>query len=273
MILKNVSVEKLGLIDRLSQDFTDGLNLIKCRESDLLFDVIRLILLHKTNPPLHIPWGGAEARIEASVQVKEKVYLITVSPNTAYQSPNLIAYDADGNDVTSEYCYLSNHCFEQDRSEVFDGAEKSVPWRILQYANEDLYYAPHELSAHTDGFSDLKAFRAYLQAFIRNFNPETVREGKQYEIVLGKDGRYGIRHKTDGDLPAALSASERTLFCYLCFLRTAEFWHGFEELRNLNGIQKPLLIKDFQNRLDEAINITPLLQRTVELKRQVIMLS
>jgi hypothetical protein len=70
-----------------------------------------------------------------------------------------------------------------------------------------------------------------------------------------------------------LSESEQILFRYLCFLRTAEFWRGFEEIRNLHGVKKPLIIKDFLERLDESIDTSSIINRTMELGRQVIILT
>jgi hypothetical protein len=75
------------------------------------------------------------------------------------------------------------------------------------------------------------------------------------------------------EVPVFLSASDRTLFRYLCFLRTAEFWHGFESLRNLHEAGKPLVIRDFLERLDESINVGTLLERTAKLNRQIIILT
>ena len=46
-----------------------------------------------------------------------------------------------------------------------------------------------------------------------------------------------------------------------------------EELRNLHGVKKPLMIMNFLERLDESINIQDLLERTSLLKRQVLLLT
>jgi hypothetical protein len=56
-------------------------------------------------------------------------------------------------------------------------------------------------------------------------------------------------------------------------LRTAEFWRGFEEIRDLHGVNKPLIIKDFSERLDESIDTKAIIDRTVKLGRQVIVLG
>ena len=136
-----------------------------------------------------------------------------------------------------------------------------------------MYYAPHELAARTDGFSKLKFFRAYLRTFLKNFQGERICADKSYELVLKSDGRYAVSHSAGGDSAPLLSESEELLFRYLCFLHTAEFWQGFEELRNLHGVKKPLIVKDFLSRLDESIDRKDLLKRTEGLRRQVIILS
>jgi hypothetical protein len=70
-----------------------------------------------------------------------------------------------------------------------------------------------------------------------------------------------------------LSESERMMFKFLCFLRTAEFWNGFEEIRNLHSVKKPLLIRGFLEKLDESIDVRELLLRTEKLKRQTILIT
>ena len=184
----------------------------------------------------------------------------------------LRAYDVDGHEKTREYLYLTSHCAEQDICEVFNKDAPKIFFKPIQYLDEDHYYSPRDLSKSTDRLSKTKAFRSYLKTFIKDFKSETIRDGKRYELYLKKDGRYAVRYKGDNDMPVFLSESEQTLFRYLCFLRTAEFWQGFEELRNLHGVKKPIIIADFLERLDESINIENLLQRTMHLERQAIIL-
>jgi hypothetical protein len=90
---------------------------------------------------------------------------------------------------------------------------------------------------------------------------------------MKNDGRYDVRHKHYEGAPVCLSESEQMLFRYRCFLRTAEFWRGFEDLRNLHGVKKPLIIKDFLERIDESIDTSSIINRTMELGRQVIIFT
>ncbi len=273
MILKHMSIRALGPIDFFDHDFKDGLDLIKNRYSDALCYAMRLVLNHRTVSPLFEFRTRANTRIEATVRVSEKNYFTIITQDSQSKKRILHVYDDDKKDVTEKYLCLCSHCIEHDLSDFFGGDDGATALRFLRYANEDLYYSPHELSMKTDGFSDIKTFRAYLKMFIRNAKPETIRDGKHYEIFLEKNGRYTVKHKTDRDLPILLSESEQTLFRYLCFLKTAEFWEGFENMRNLHGIKKPLLVENFLERLDESIDTKDIFNRTMRLGRQVIVLT
>ena len=273
MLLRKISISHLGGIKNFSWDFTNSLNVVEERYSDELFWAITAVLHNKSTPCMPPIWICKESRIDAVVSINEKTFHIRITPNEDLNEIKLSAFDKQAREETAEYRYLSSHCAEHDLSDIFDGNEDTMLLRFLQYANEDLYYAPCELAKQTEGISTLRAFRSYLRTFIKNFKGETIREGKHYEIVLKPNGRYAVKHRIDGDHPVLLSESEHTLFRYLCFLRTAEFWRGFEDIRNLHGIKKPLIIKDFLNRLDKSIDIKDLLKRTEELGRQVIILS
>ena len=273
MILRNITVINLGAIEHFSCDFEGGLNVLGARYADELSYAIRVLLNHKDIMPLPQDAVRADSQILAKIFMEDRQYGIVALPDAVRKCFVLKAYSEQGRDVTGEYLYLTDHCAEQDRSDVFEGTDKDLPLRFLQYANEDVFFARNELSRRTGELSNLKAFRAYLRSFTANFQPELIREGKQYEIVLGNDGHYGVRHKNDGEMSVCLSESEQILFRYLCFLRTAEFWRGFEELRNLHGVKKTLIIKDFLERLDESIDTSDIIGRTSALGRQVIILT
>ena len=272
MILQNITVTNLGAIEHFSYNFTDGLNIIKTRYMDEISYAMKIILNHKHIMPLPQNAVRAESQIEATILINDKQYKIIATPNNAKTRFALRAFDEQELDATDEYLYLSDHCIEQDLSEIFEEANKNMTLRFLQYANEELYFDKNELKRRTENMANLKVFRAYLRSFINKFKPELIRKGKQYEIVLDKDGRYGVQHKSYyGDI--YLSDSEQILFRYLCFLHNAEFWRGFEEIRNLHGVKKPLIIKNFLERLDESIDTSDIIGRTVELGRQTIILT
>ena len=271
MILKRITIQNLGAVDAFEYDFENDLNVVRSRYTDEISGAIQFVLNHRAfSLPKH--WVRRSTRLEAFVCIFGKEYVLMATPNLKQNDLCLCAYDVDSHEKTREYLYLTSHCAEQDLCEVFDKETEKMFFKPIQYLDEDHYYSPSDLSKYTDRLSETKAFRSYLKTFIKDFKSETIRDGKRYELYLKKDGRYAVRYTGENDMPVFLSESEQTLFRYLCFLRTAEFWRGFEELRNIHAIKKPLLIKDFFSRLDEAINIENLLQRTMRLERQAIIL-
>ena len=272
MLLKKITIQNLGAVDAFECDFENGLTIVKNRYTEEICGAIQFVLNHRASylPGLRV---SGSTRIEALVCISEKEYLLLATPNLKQNSLCLRAYDVDGHEKTREYLYLTSHCAEQDLCEVFDKNTSKMFFKPLQYLDEDRYYSPRDLSKSTDRLSETKAFRSYLKTFIKDFKSETIRDGKRYELYLKKDGRYAVRYKGDNDMPVFLSESEQTLFRYLCFLRTAEFWQGFEELRNLHCVKKPIIIADFLERLDESIDLQDILERAKRLNRQIIVLT
>ncbi len=268
MLLKKISISHLGGIKDLSRDLTDSLNVVKERYSDELFWVITTILHNKSTPCLHKTWISKESRIEATVSINEKTFFVKIAPADDLKDIRLSAFDESGCDVVAEYLYLSAHCEEHDLSDIFNGNEKHAFLKILNGL-----YEPEIPDRAINEFLHIKAFRSYVLDFIKNFKSEPLRAGKGYEIVLEKNGLYGVRCVDGEGLDVCLSESEQTLFRYLCFLRTAEFWQGFEEIRNLHSVKKPFVIKDFLERLDESIDVSELFDRTLKLGRQMIVLT
>lgn len=269
MVTKQILVRYLGGIQTFSHNFSRGMNLIRTHYTHEIGYALGLVHNNRAMPP----HGMRKAsHIEALVELQCVLYRIVISPD-AHHHPVLRAYDEHGANVTREYTYLTRHHSEQDLSDLFDGDSQSCFLRLLNYADTHDLSPRQVLARNTEGMSDTGAFRTYLRSFIEKFEPEYIRDGKKYSLVLTSNGLYDVVCSDDQHLPALLSESEARLFRYLCFLRTAEFWHGFEEIRNLNSIKKPLIIRDFLERLDESIDLSNILKRTANLERQVIFIT
>lgn len=220
-----------------------------------------------------LPKMSGKTKITAAVSVNEMICNVEIVLDEKTDALMLCAHDDSGKDVTSEYLHLTSHCTEQDISDVFNGDEQTSLLRFLDYKNESCCLRGRELEIKTGGVSVLDSFRMYLSEFIRNFQPERISTGKNYEIVLHKNGLYDVRCVGLDDSPVCLSETERRIFQYLCFLKTAEFWCGFEKIRNMHDEKKPLVITSFLERLDEAVDVGDILEKTRKLRRQVILLK
>jgi hypothetical protein len=63
------------------------------------------------------------------------------------------------------------------------------------------------------------------------------------------------------------------LYHYLSFISIADFWSRAEKIRNLNRVNKPLIVSNFLERLDNSIDLSEIVRRTNKIDRQVIMFS
>ena len=273
MVIKNITVRNFGAIEFLSYDFSEGINVISNRAADEIALAIKIVLNHKCAFPLPDCTARERAEIMATVAVNQKIYAVRAFWDTENNAFKLAVFDGTDTDVTAEYLYLTSHCEEHDRTDAFDGAENDHRFGLARYVNADRFCSPEEMSPGTDRLLQNKTFRAYVSRFIKNFRPQPIRRGKPYELILNWDGIFEIQNPLDSSRRVLLSESEQKLFSYMCFLQIAEVWRGFEELRNLHGIKKPLIIKNFLERLDASIDTQELTNRTAECGRQSILLT
>lgn len=273
MIIKSITIENLGAVDVFSCDFLDDLNIVKSRATEELAQAINIVLNHKFSSPLSCCRAREDTKITATVCILGKIYSIQAVHDMTRHTFVLSAANQCGEDATVEYLYLMSHCQAQDEAEMFNGTEKMHRFRLMYYLNSECDSAPYELKRNVDDFLHNKTFRSHLSKFVKGFKPEPIRAGKPYELIVRKNGIFDVQSAIDRAQSVFLSESERRLFGYLCFLRTAELWCEFEELRNLHAVKKPLVVTNFLERLDESIDTKELLLRTRQLNRQAIILT
>ena len=271
-MIRSISIRNFGRIQNFTYRFTDLLNIVSDRATDELSCAIGLVLNSKSTSSLPHFEASEETEISARVDLEGEQYLIRAFWLSNKRCFKTFAFNSRGQKVTEDYMHYLDHCEQQDHADRFDGDQKSHHLCLVRHLGQEDPNLLHELHRTTDGYTRIRSFRAYLTNFIKNFQPENLCEGKQYEIAIDDNGIYTVRHPKHGT-DVYLSESEQRLFRYLCFLRTAEFWRGFEELRNINNVKKPLVVENFIEKLDDSIDLSYIANRTVRLGRQVILLS
>ena len=266
MFIQHITIEHFGAVHFYSTDLTQELNLIDSRYTDEISAVIRFLLCNKP-PAIPGQWVQEDTRISAAVCLDNTVYQVCVTPQLGQLQ--LLATDPAGTDVTVQYQYALSHCAEQDDIESFDGQDQRTPLRLSRYRyrveNDDL-------SRRTEHLADTKTFRRYLHQYIQNYRPELIHSQKKYQTTISPQGAFNVAFPgVVGKIH--LSETEKKLFYYICFLNIAEFWVGFEALRDLHHKKKPLLIQNFVEFLDKSADIGSLIARTQKLHRQIIILT
>jgi hypothetical protein len=181
----------------------------------------------------------------------------------------MLATDPTGADATAQYKYALSHCEEQNGAELFGGWEPNIHLRLCDYCDQDFWGV---LSDRTDRLIDTKTFHRYLYRYIRDFCPEPINSKKNYLVSINQQGEFEVI-LPEFDDEIHLSETEKRLFHYICFLNVAEFWTGFEMMRDLHHEKKPLVIWNFLEFLDESTDISALVARTIKLHRQIIILT
>lgn len=261
MKLTSITVNKFGSLCSFEAVLVPGLNIIKNRSATELAAAIGFLLgSRQTVAP---EWVCAHTDITAGIVLDGIAYTVRATPCRGQLQ--LVATDPAGADVTDAYLHALSHCPD---AECFDGLDRTLPLRLCRYRNPADYGVP----PGTDLLTDTQTFRAYLLRYIKTFVPEPINSKKPYQIGLDKQGKFYPFHPgISGKI--LLSETEEKLYLYLCFLNLAEFWAGFETLRNLHHEKRPLLIENFLEFLDESADISGLLARTCSLHRQVLIFT
>ena len=267
MFIQQIKIKNFGGICFYHADLTQDLNLIDSRYTDEIAAAIHLILCSKSKNPIPEQWIQADTQIAATVCLEDAVYQVCAVPLPGQWQ--LMATDPTGADITMQYRHTLSHCTEQDDVESFDGQDKGLPLRMYRYwcreENDDL-------SCKTERLADTKTFLKYLRQYIRDYRPEQIHSQKKYQTIVSPQGAFDVIFPgIEGKI--YLSETETRLFRYICFLNLAEFWAGFEKIRDLHHRKKPLMIQNFVEFLDESANISNLITRTQKLQRQIILLT
>lgn len=196
-------------------------------------------------------------------------YLIKVE----YFGGTLKALNEKNEDVTEYYLNIISHNTEEDSLNVFNNSkEQKYPHRLVKYKDIYKYYGMHGFKSLTDGYGTTRSFRAILNDYIKSFKPIRINKDKKYFIHLLPSGEFTVKYENES-VKSQLSESESVLYHYICFLCLADFWSRAEAVRNINRIDKPIIVSDFLERIDECINLSDIMEMTLQLKRQVIIIT
>ena len=120
--------------------------------------------------------------------------------------------------------------------------------------------------------STTKTFHCYLLRFIHNFQPEPLSPNSNLWLHLEKTGRFSLRLGENGEEITSLNESDFYAFQYLCFLHIRRFWQIIRERCRFPATNLPLFIEDFSSRIKKCEDYDALLQRSIPVSSQVIII-
>ncbi len=175
-------------------------------------------------------------------------------------------------DATADYDRALYTRFEDDITCFAHSCAREYPFRLFRYRDMAQYDETHAFAARTKGYSTTDSFRRFVKEYIRSFSPILLRQGKPFKLQLSQKGVFTVQNE-QGDECRCLSESEQTMMRYLCFLYLTDFWSKACSLRDLHYIDKPLLIADLLEFLDDSIDPNSVLDHARFTNRQVFVFA
>lgn len=263
MYIKEIIIEKNGKTTE-SLNFNKGTSVVK--DSAEIYDIIKL-LLWKREAVLSFH----NIRFLAVVEI-DKTYFIRGRKDRGELLFDFSVY-SDDKECRDEYFEAVRQNEEMDSSLFFRSFKRQdYPHKLFKYRDLLKYYPNKDFSALTNGYGTTHSFRAFITDYIKNFKPIKLREGKELYLKLSSDGEFNIGY-IGSDEKVFLSESEKVLYHYLSFISIADFWSKAEKIRNLNHVNKPLVVSNFLEHLDDTIDLSEIVCRTNKIDRQVIIFS
>ena len=263
LYVKQIVIEKNGKITE-SLKFDKGLSVIK--GSAETYDIIKLLLgIKEAARSFH------NIRFLSVVEL-DKTYYIRGSKNKGDLLFDVSVF-SDETECTEEYFEMVKESVEIDSALFFHRFKRQdFPHKLFKYRDLLKYYPNGDFSSLTNGYGTTRSFRGFITDYIKHFKPIRLRSCKDIFLKLSADGEFNVGFINNND-KVFLSESETVLYHYLSFISIADFWSRAEKIRNLNRVNKPLIVSRFLELLDDSIDLSEILNKTRKIDRQVIMFS
>ena len=197
--------------------------------------------------------------------------------STCKKEKDIYEIKTDNADKVAETLYESfynpSDCFYRYDDVVFDcAARKSV----LIYSDLLLAYKKRDFDEREECLllkrSKEKAFRVLLNEYIVEFKPRQISERKSLYFDVTPQGKFiAVKKSGDKSFRCDLSASEQTLFDFLCFIEFNKFRQFVNGVRDFNYKEKPLILINFPDFLDESFDYISFLRKQ-KLNRKIIII-
>ena len=118
-----------------------------------------------------------------------------------------------------------------------------------------------------------KTFRSLLNEYIINFKPKEINKKKNLWLNITPKGKFfAVKKYGDKSIMCDLSASERILFNFLCFIEINAFRQFVNGVRDFNYKEKPLIVINFSEFLTEEFDYISFLQRQ-KINRKIFLIG
>lgn len=172
-----------------------------------------------------------------------------------------------------ESFYNPSDCFYRYDDVVFDCAARKS---MLRYSDLLSVYKKRDFDERKESLllrrSKEKAFRVLLNEYIAEFKAKRISEQKDLYLDVTPQGKFiAVKKSGSKSFNYDLSASEQILFDFLCFMEFNKFRQIVNSVKDFNYKEKPLILVNFPNFLDESFDYISFLARQ-KLNRKIIII-
>ncbi len=171
--------------------------------------------------------------------------------------------------------FYNNNDNTQKENVVFDCSLKK--FNKINYSDYLFLHKKREFDGYAEAlqsdYAGEKSFRFLLNDYILNFKPKRISESKNLFLHLTRQGNFVAIKKSGNDsIVCDLSETEQIIFNFLCFIEINKFRQYVCGVRDFNYKEKPLIIINFSEYLDEAFDYVDFLQKQ-NLNRKIIVIN
>ena len=193
-------------------------------------------------------------------------------------SDDIYEIKTDNADKVAEALYESfynpSDCFYRYDDVVFDCAARKSR---LKYSDLLSAYKRRDFDERNEALllkqSKEKPFRFLLNEYIVGFKSRQISERKNLYLGVTSQGKFiAIKKAGYKSINCNLSTNEQTLFDFLCFVEINKFRQFVNGVKDFNHKEKPLILVNFSDFLDESFDYISFLARQ-KLNRKIIIVS
>ena len=194
-------------------------------------------------------------------------------------SDDIYEIKTDDADKVAEALYESfynpSDCFHRYENVVFNCSAEYEP--RLKYSDFLSAYKKRDFDEQKESLllkqSKEKPFRFLLNEYIVGFKPREISKRKNLYLGVTPQGKFiAIKKAGYKSINYDLSASEQTLFDFLCFVEINKFRQFVNGVKDFNHKEKPLILVNFPEYLDENFDYISFLKQQ-NLNRKIILVG
>ena len=194
-------------------------------------------------------------------------------------SDDIYEIKTDNADKVAEALYESfynpSDCFHRHENVVFNCSAEYEP--RLKYSDFLSAYKKRDFDEQKESLllkqSKEKPFRFLLNEYIVGFKPREISKRKNLYLGVTPQGKFiAIKKAGYKSINYDLSASEQTLFDFLCFVEINKFRQFVNGVKDFNHKEKPLILVNFPEYLDKNFDYISFLKQQ-NFNRKIILVG